>query len=407
MAETVDYNLAVTGYIMSKIFPYYIKGNKNLITIMDGTKYELEDLNYLNFYKQNDDNYLNAIENIKIKLQEYFMSTNLSIFIGSGCSCSSIPLMGNTFKRIKNELEDKHLLGEYLDENNNNIEKCLDWLISGLQFLKEDDDKFPSYQALYYTILSKLKDSIISLDPTKSDLTLRDYCNFFNYVFSIRKENHFYPLNIFTTNYDLFIEKALENVKIHFINGFNGIINREFDPSMFRIRYVDDENRYKDKWDPISRFCRLFKLHGSINWFIENDRVIEKIGYDVSADQSNTVIYPTVNKHMQSLQSPFSELFREFSLQLQKPNMTLIVMGYGFPDEHINQLMQQALSNETFSLIVMGDIREEGLREFYKKNCNKQNLHVIGGDTLDGQMIHYFSYLVENIFELEKVDINV
>ncbi|MGG4043089.1 SIR2 family protein [Bacillus smithii] len=392
---------------MAKISPYYIRGNKNLITLMDGTEYEVDDLDFLNFYEQNDENYLNAIEMIKMRMQKYFMSTNLSIFIGSGCSCSSIPLMGNTFKKIKVELEDKHLLGEYLDENNNNIEKCLDWLVSGLQFLKEDNDKFSSYHALYYTILSKLKESIINLDPTKSELTLRDYCDFLNFIFSLRKGTQFQPLNIFTTNYDLFIEKALEKVKIHFINGFNGVINREFDPSMFRIRYVDDENRYKDKWDPISRFCRLYKLHGSINWFLEDDRIIEKIGYDRTEDKRNTVIYPTVNKHMQSLQTPFSELFREFSLQLQKSNMTLIVMGYGFPDEHINQLMQQALSNETFSLIVLGDIREEGLKNFYIKNHEKQNLHIIGGDTLDGQMVHYFSYLVKNIFELEKVDFDV
>ena len=58
-------------------------------------------------------------------------------------------------------------------------------------------------------------------------------------------------------------------------------------------------------------------------------------------------------KHKQTAQAPYSELFREFANILQVPNTTLIVMGYGFPDEHINNIISQNLKNQDFNLIVL------------------------------------------------------
>ena len=46
-------------------------------------------------------------------------------------------------------------------------------------------------------------------------------------------------------------------------------------------------------------------------------------------------------KHKKTAQAPYSELFREFANILQVPNTKLIVMGYGFPDEHINNIISQ------------------------------------------------------------------
>lgn len=390
---------------MVNLHPYHIRGEINLIRTESDKMENIVD--GISFYQLSDNEFSSAIKEISLKLQSYLLSSNLSIFVGSGCSSDAIPLMGSTFNLIKQELEEKELLGEYLDINNNKIEDCLNWLNSGLQFLKKEDPLYASYDGLYNAIISKLKDSIVNIDKGKSEGVLSDYSNFLNYLLNLRKESQYNPLNLFTTNYDMFLERAMEKCGIHYTNGFNGIVEREFDPSVFRLRYVDDENRYKDKWDPVSRFARLYKLHGSLSWFFEGHKVVEKMGYSTDYNQENTVIYPTVNKHTQSLQTPYSELFREFSMHLQKPNTTLLVMGYGFPDDHINQLMQQALSNETFTLIILGNITELGLKNFYSRNKNKTNLHIIGGNTTDGSKVHYFSYLLNNIFDTEKVDLNV
>jgi hypothetical protein len=41
-------------------------------------------------------------------------------------------------------------------------------------------------------------------------------------------------------------------------------------------------------------------------------------------------------------------------------------MGYGFPDQHINQLISQALSNEDFTLIIFSSLLEDKAKEFLR-----------------------------------------
>ena len=41
------------------------------------------------------------------------------------------------------------------------------------------------------------------------------------------------------------------------------------------------------------------------------------------------------------------------SIKLQSSNTTLIILGYGFGDEHINNLIAQSLINEDFNLIIL------------------------------------------------------
>ncbi|MGG1688396.1 SIR2 family protein [Pseudalkalibacillus sp. NRS-1564] len=343
-----------------------------------------------------------SLVRISNRLKPFLLSRNISLFIGSGCSIDAIPLMGKTFKDAKDKLENIDLLGEYAHPDNKNIEACLNWLNAGLEFLSEEKEDYELYNKLYDGLLKELKDSIINTKEDDEKTAINTYAKLFNLLFSVRQDSKHQPLNLFTTNYDLLVERTLESISAHYINGFSGVVNRLFDPSVFRLRYVDDENRYREKWDPVSRFARLYKLHGSINWSFEEEGISEKIGNINFGAGKESVIYPTIDKHTQSLQTPYSELFREFSMHLQKPDTTMVIMGYGFPDEHINQLIQQALSNETFNLIIFGDLKEEGLNQFYNRNQNKNNLHIIGGDTSSGSKVHYLSFLVDNILYKNK-----
>ncbi|WP_138420415.1 SIR2 family protein [Aquibacillus sediminis] len=395
---------------ITKIYPYYISSNQNNIKPTQGERISSDinvyskDLLYI-FDDPHDEediqmlekDFEEALTKITNRIKPFLLSKNINLFIGSGCSIDAIPLMGKTFLNAKEKIENVEYLGEYALESNKNIEACLNWLNAGLEFLNEDDTKYELYKKLYLDLLTELKKSIIYTSKDKENLAIETYAKLFNLLFSVRKEDNHQPLNVFTTNYDLLIERTFESISAHYINGFTGVVNRLFDPSVFRLRYVDDENRYREKWDPVSRFARLYKLHGSINWFFNGEYISEHIGNETEFNGGETVIYPTINKHNQSLQTPYSELFRELSINLQKPNTTMIILGYGFPDEHINQLIQQALSNETFNLIIFGDITEEGLDKFHNQNKNKNNLHIIGGDTMEGLKIHYLSYLVNNI----------
>lgn len=381
------------------------------------------------YHKRLDKNLLEDYDKDEAKIAEIkrfigklLLSKNLNFLIGSGCSIDAIPLMGATFKKVKSKL-DKSTLGEFSDSND--IEGYLNWLISAINF--HDGDKKKKFQQSFNQSIDALVESMPSFESYNQNeslanevsIALKNYQLFYNAVFTKRDNSPIplAPINIFTTNYDLFNENALDNINIHYSSGFQGGMKRVFNPSMFNLRYVDTENKFKMKWNPVRRFAKLYKLHGSTNWISEDDKIYLTDRVVKSTDQ--VMIYPSYVKHDITNQTPYSELFRELTLNLQKPNSVLIVLGFGFPDEHINQLIEQALNNEDFILLIFGDDEETNIQSFYNRNKMKPNIHLIGGNyrhELEKGKLHYFENVIQEFLiselnmldtednELEKVD---
>lgn len=371
------------------------------------------------YHKRLDQNLLDDYDNDEAKIAEIkrfvgklLLSKNLNILVGSGCSINAIPLMGKTFAEVKPKL-DVSTLGEFAETDD--IEGYLNWLISAINFHNGvEKDKF---QESFNSSIDALVDSMPSFDEYNQNedsstgiyKAMKNYQLFYNAIFTKRDNSPIplAPINIFTTNYDLFNENALDNINIHYSLGFQGGMKRVFNPSMFNLRYVDTENKFKQKWNPVRRFAKLYKLHGSTNWLSEGDKVFLTDKVIKSTDQ--VMIYPSYVKHDITNQTPYSELFRELTLNLQKPNSVLIVLGFGFPDEHINQLIEQALNNEDFILLIFGDDEEGKVSSFYNRNKMKPNIHLIGGDYQKKQekgKLHYFENIIQEflISELNLLD---
>lgn len=389
------------------------------------------------------------------------MSKNLVIFVGSGCSSGAIPLMSKTmsdiiennkdvYEKVKEFINAKELAylirnlklcNKWLEENkkdneneikiindvlekaeqsNDNIgefvstlskeqlysidkhiyktfsdiESLLNWLQSGLSFQPSNDD----LKSVINTLKGEFLKTIPALDDDKykDNETINTYNKFYQSVFKYRTELS-NKINIVTTNYDLFNEYSLESNRIVYSTGFENTLYRNFNVNSFKQRVVDDTNRYKDVWQPTSKEANLLKIHGSINWTSdESGQLIQKNLFKQSDEE--IIIYPTMLKHRQTAQAPYSELFREFANVLQVPNTVLIVMGYGFPDEHINNIISQNLKHQDFTLIVLGNKSENNMKKFFDEFKTQDGFHLIGGDTsCDGVKAHYFNYIVEKI----------
>lgn len=347
------------------------------------------------------------IHQIGIFLKESLRAKNLAIFIGSGCSTPEIPMMGVTMTKILSKPENSDILkivqkyiGANETENFKDIEGLLNWLQNGINF-----ERNGTTRENLMLIFNKIKEQFIESIPKWGNekyiksTTIDTYTKFYKYIFDSRSiENS--KLAIFTTNYDLFNEFALENNNFSYTSGFTTDLKQAFDINQFKYRVVDDTERYKDKWQPVKKEANIYKLHGSINWS-QNDH--GTLCQNNTATE-NIVIYPTMLKHQETAQSPYSELFREFSTVLQKQNTTLIVMGYGFPDEHINNIISQNLQNQDFNLIILGDIFEDKMKEFYQKFKNKINLHIIGGQIDSSIKGHYFDVIVKKYLSHDKME---
>ena len=64
------------------------------------------------------------------------------------------------------------------------------------------------------------------------------------------------------------------------------------------------------------------------------------------------MIYPCVSKKTYTLDLPYSELFRHLAQAITQPQSVLFCIGYSFNDEHINDIIYQALTIPSFTLII-------------------------------------------------------
>lgn len=200
---------------------------------------------------------------------------------------------------------------------------------------------------------------------------------------------------IFTTNYDLFNETAMDRLGLPYANGFSGVVERRFNPATFRYALAEQLDVTSRKWSAVDGFVYLCKLHGSISWSEDEHGLFPIRETTVSQDPGKVMIYPTPAKQNSALGSPYSDLFREFQSRIVREQSVLITMGYAFGDEHINNIIYQALTIPTFRLVIFADPALVG--EIAKlRALNDPRIWIIGGDgPQEGRKAHYFDTIVE------------
>lgn len=206
--------------------------------------------------------------------------------------------------------------------------------------------------------------------------------------------------NIFTSNYDLAFEYAFDNLGIKYIDGFSGFHHRYFKPETFNYDIFYPGSTTSGKVQRIEKVVRYFKLHGSISWISDNNRsanniygieempidLIKRKAADAEEDDfgyGNLMIYPTAVKKSFTLDLPYSELFRHFAYCTSQPQSVLFTIGYSFCDEHFNDIIYQALSNPSFTLIIVDFNATKKSEEIKRlRDLNDPRIIILEGDYL-------------------------
>jgi hypothetical protein len=152
------------------------------------------------------------------------------------------------------------------------------------------------------------------------------------------------PVEIFTTNYDLLLEQALEEQRVPYFDGFVGSDSA----------FLDLESMAED--DLPARWARLWKIHGSINWWMTKKTKIRRSRDKVEGEQ--LLIYPSHLKYDQSRQMPYYAMLDRLGTFLRSDQCVLLTCGYSFGDEHINAYIGQGLAgnpNASCVAMIFGD----------------------------------------------------
>lgn len=146
------------------------------------------------------------------------------------------------------------------------------------------------------------------------------------------------PIEIFTTNYDLLIEQALEETGLPYFDGFVGAREPFFDTHAVETDVLP------------SRWARVWKLHGSINWYQSDPESPVIRGCGLGDGKRKVLIHPSHLKYEESRKMPYLALLDRLKAFLKQPSAGLILCGYSFGDKHINEIIIQGLKGNSKSI---------------------------------------------------------
>lgn len=411
------------------------------------------------------DNIEERLKAIKEAVQDFFNMRNIHFLFGSGTSTPAIPTMremhgkvikklvepNNTeilqefneiSKRIKNQTNLEDILGvlyshrSYLRNSNSTPTEEEDSVATETTDTAEEDIKDP--ETICNELIKVIEEVIfnsINIElfrgenlktlpkPIQDNLSL--YQEFYRKL-ALRNKD-LARLNIFTTNNDLFNEYALDSLNIHYINGFGGGISKFFNPALFNYNFAKRMDTSIEKFEPVENMVYLYKIHGSINWVEDEQNAntyfnIKEVTVPENVGDKNVLIYPAPTKQNKSLGSPYVEMFREFQKKLLEPHSVLFISGYSFSDEHVNNIIYQALAtNTTINVVILNDVSDtvigkvddNRIFKIWGQIFDSTNEAVLSKDEPSGEAeaaettgsvgkssmrkIHYFDYFVREL----------
>lgn len=217
-------------------------------------------------------------------------------------------------------------------------------------------------------------------------------------------------INIITTNYDQILEWSIAYVGLNQWDGFdNGVIAKP-------INLVNFERKMREFINgKLNKLCyvRIFKPHGSLNWFQTKKGEFVKLNgvnhHDYYFLKENNlkpvIVTPGVSKYLQTHNEPYNQIFTEMNRCIRNAK-GMVFYGFGFNDDHIQGyfksvmvdnhipklILSKSLSDAFFKITDRGEIRnfvaiqEEGV----KSNIYSDKLTI---DNFDKELWSFSSIL--------------
>lgn len=282
---------------------------------------------------------------LEAKVAQQLKSQRVGYLLGAGSSYlnnAGYPLAFQLWDKIKDSITDsakRKDIQDKLDSGANGIEHALDLL----------DDGGANDTPYRHLVTSAIADLFMPLSPP---LDLHG-------EFISRVAQHAEPsVKVFSLNYDPLIERAAAAKKVRLIDGYLGSEHSYFEPAVFderigRIRGTHKGRQFEETVKPV----HLLKLHGSLGWYECPTNGVRRCAF-ASAPPAGTkrlMIPPQRRKAADTMTPPYSGLWSAFRGSLAQdatPLNRLVTVGYGFADEHVNTIVESALSRTDFTVLI-------------------------------------------------------
>ncbi|MAO65422.1 MAG: fibronectin-binding protein (FBP) [Balneola sp.] len=332
-------------------------------------------------------------------LTAVFQSEHLSLLLGTGITTAVVneanqeaqamdrlefSTCGNVIKDSADES------AKLMDRGKANFEDDLRTAIelwNGLKISKNDKAKALKNEIdtqlvnLVKSLLENEKKVLESTDYHSAMALLKQFLISFSSRTATRDRLH-----IFTTNYDRFLEHALDLSAIHVLDRFIGKLSPIMRMNKMELDYHYNPPGIRGEPRYVEGVVRYTKLHGSLDWRLNNNEIRkEPIQFGEVPDKISNpfeakVIYPNSAKGIDTAYFPYSELFRDFSSATCRPNSVLITYGYGFGDTHINNIILDMMTIPSTHLVIISYDKADGRVEKFVNKCNPSQLTLLIGN---------------------------
>ncbi|WP_299998187.1 SIR2 family protein [uncultured Cedecea sp.] len=344
-----------------------------------------------------------ALGEITRSLSDCFRCNNLLVLTGLGTSLHvnvERPPPGEPWKRVPKEgkriaptMSDLWRLCEAKDgetfsevialskfpiERKGNIEALLSYCKIAEDFIDDEEAK-AKIKAFIKVAEETVRDQVRFLD-LDDDIDL--HSDFLRRL--VRRSARKLRSKIFTTNYDLCFEYAARKGRYVVIDGFSHTTPQVFDSLFFTYDVVKRDSN-PDSHDFISNVFHLYKLHGSVDW--TRNALTKEIEKD-PLTTNPILVYPRNTKYELSFEQPYLEMMSAFQAALRQPDTGLLVLGFGFNDNHIAEPILSAINSNLHLKVVICD-PALGPRETGEGDVKP-------GSERDNQYLAKVKYLIEH-----------
>lgn len=329
---------------------------------------------------------INVIREIRELKTHLSYSKNIGFFFGAGTSCAlGIPNVEQLTLGIEAKLKNDFLanfklvktdLESIITDRKINIEDILNQIRRIRELTGETTKVYEGVSGENAKLLDKEictiiydiilgKESVADISQTKK---------FFAWLSLLNRD---FSKEVFTTNYDLIIEKSLEASQIPYFDGFVG----SFEPFFWQ----ESIDQFVSKNDMTQNWIRLWKIHGSLSWFWKEDKItksqkIIRIGKieNIKKEDNELVIYPSKEKYDSSKKQPFIAYFDRLKNYLLSGELLFVFTGYSFSDQHINEIIFNCLRQNNRLTVLVFFFQDSEVENLHKQTSSYMNLNVFG-----------------------------
>lgn len=358
----------------------------------------------------------------KLRVKKYLGLENVSILAGAGTSWHlGAPVIRSIPAPLK-EVCKKDIVNYFGKINEPSFEDLMNCLQADRYIKSKQGASTSEIDNSIRTMQKWLFDNC-NTEKTKLNITDDERLNKNRYHFHetfikrlLQRPINLKRVNLFTTNYDMAFDYALDNLGIHYINGFMGVHNRCFRPEVYDYDLYYPGQSVTGKVYRAEKVLKYYKIHGSLSWLattpsVSNTYGIKEIPLNDEfkiEDDNELMIYPCVSKKSYTLDLPYSELFRQFSQTINQPQSVLFCIGYSFYDEHINDIIKQALSIPSFTLIIANFSPTKDPNspiEAFKKLNDKRIIIIDESDRNQSTFIGFIDNVMPDLYEEEENEV--